>query len=115
MLRRAKSFMVKNQKQEDEQEDVPELSETEHLRRNYVPITKTEPIYECKPQHRNKPHEEEEEKTITRRLRRQFSISVDNLMRNSLFKLRSVKRPVIEVQQNNASRLRMNQVKKVIK
>lgn len=152
MLRRAKSFMVKNHVPEPADEP-PELSETAHLRRKFVPIA-TQPIYECIPQHRNKPQQEQEttkpqvqQNTTTRRsfrgLRRQISISVDNMMKNGLFSLRATKKqdnggveakqdgvcarrsfirstevgekPVIEVQHNNASRLRMSQVKKPTK
>lgn len=146
MLRRAKSFMVKKQPTaEEKDEDETELSETAHLRRKFVPVIATQPIYECIPQHRNKPEttkpQVQQQNTTTtaaaarkgsfRGLRRQISISVDNMMKNGLFNLRSTatatrrqdksdgvksfrntvavseNKPVFEVQHNNASRLRM--------
>lgn len=143
MLRRAKSFMVKKQPNaEEEEDDDSELSETAHLRRKFVPVIATQPIYECIPQHRQKPEttkpqvQQQNTTTTTRKgsfrgLRRQISISVDNMMKNGLFNFRtttttttarkedkSVKnfrntiavsenKPVFEVQHNNASRLRM--------
>lgn len=138
--------MVKNHIQEEEEEESDlELSETGHLRRNYVPIA-AQPIYECIPQQNEKQDENKRATTRFRGLRRQISISLDNVMKNGLFatrkqqqqqensgitkkddnNTRSVRarksfrlkkeneKPIIEVQHNNASRLRMNQVKKQI-
>lgn len=151
MLRRAKSFMVKNQQTQESEADL-ELSETAHLRRKFIPITTTQqqqPIYECISQqynNNNKPQPEvtkpnKEIRQSFRGLRRQISISVDNFMKNGLF-VRDTKRQenivetrknavctrksfrntivrkesekrVFEVQHNNASRLRINQFKKM--
>lgn len=95
MLQRAKSFIVKNR---TENIDL-ELSETGHLRRNYIPITtQSPPIYECEENKQTKKKEK-------RGLRRQISLSLDNVMRRQ--------KQEIAVQHNNASRLRM--MKKVTK
>lgn len=142
MLRRAKSFMVKNQQQQPIEND--ELSETAHLRRKFIPTatttTTTQPIFECIPQqqHRNKPPpppQNIETRRSFRGLRRQISISVDNVMKSGLFNnlrkrqetecvvkkdgvcvknsiRKEGEKPSFEVQHNNASRLRMNQFKK---
>lgn len=120
MLRRAKSFMVKTQKQETES-DFPELSETAHLRRKFIPKQQT--VYECIPQQHKKPvvTQENNIRSSFRGLRKQISISVDNIMKNHLFyQMRKTGgtaecgKPVIQVQHNNASRLRMQQVKKIV-
>lgn len=127
--------MVKPQIQEEEEEDDKELelSETAHLRRKYVP-TLTQPVYECVRQEKKMTKQEEPRPPQQRRsLRRQISLSLDNVMKNGLFKkrdsveakqengrtrksFRNNERPVFEVQHNNASRLRMlNQARKQTK
>lgn len=112
MLQRAKSFIVKNR---TEIIDL-ELSETGHLRRNNIPIAAQPPNYECVGNEANKQIKQKKEK---RGLRRQISLSLDNVMKNGLFNARrqqTTKKQEIEVQHNNASRLRMmNQAKKVAK
>lgn len=112
MLRRAKSFMVKERKREPP--DL-ELSETAHLRRNYLP---SQPIYEQIPAD-TATRKKKTEQQVTRNqsfrgLRRKFSVSLDDVVRNGIFKgkKRDGEKPVYEVQHNNASRLRIGQAKK---
>lgn len=150
MLRRAKSFMVKSDRQKRHEEPELELSETAHLRRTFVPQA---PIYERigteKPRvlPEINPKDLQRNHNSFRGLRRRISISLDNVVRNNFVSSRNTRRNAIatpemtksgtgvrrievngngpkgfnnreterfvrEVQHNNASRLRMNQVKK---